>query len=49
MHEVTLLWLLFIVLQCTPPGLIYGRAGKLRAKNKVLILQVNTVALNMKW
>lgn len=27
--------------QCTPPGLIYARAGELRAANKVLVLQVS--------
>jgi hypothetical protein len=25
---------------CTPPGLIYARAGEMRANNKVLVLQV---------
>lgn len=29
------------VLQCTPPGLIYGRAGELRTtNNKIMVLQV---------
>jgi hypothetical protein len=25
---------------CTPPGLIYARAGEMRRNNKVLVLQV---------
>jgi hypothetical protein len=29
---------------CTPPGLIYARAGEMRANNKVLVLQVRTAA-----
>jgi hypothetical protein len=28
-------------LQCTPPGLIYARAGEMRAANKVMVLQVS--------
>jgi len=32
-------------LQCTPPGLIYARAGEMRANNKVLVLQVITFNL----
>lgn len=31
-----------IYVQCTPPGLIYARAGEMRANNKVLVLQVGS-------
>lgn len=37
--------------QCTPPGLIYARAGEMRAHNKVLVLQVRypQVATGSRW
>jgi hypothetical protein len=31
---------------CTPPGLIYARAGEMRKNNKVLVLQAGT---NASW
>jgi hypothetical protein len=51
-HAVnTLLRTRCLPVQCTPPGLIYARAGEMRAHNKVLVLQVRypQVATGSRW